>query len=150
MLNWGGSSLNDYRKFIWVVGFPRCLLGISCWGRKRNSESETSKWEGLRRRRLWEKKQPSRGDGQKTPTSDQRQSFEMDLSYLQVLEREKVLEVLRRDKQLRTVEEDRIRWVIPGMLCQENAEWCWEKSWLENLRIIISKNRPAGKWIFAL
>uniref|UniRef100_A0A3P9L1L1 RabBD domain-containing protein n=1 Tax=Oryzias latipes TaxID=8090 RepID=A0A3P9L1L1_ORYLA len=37
------------------------------------------------------------------------QSFEMDLSYLQVLEREKVLEVLRRDKQLRTVEEDRIR-----------------------------------------
>uniref|UniRef100_A0A3P9HQV9 RabBD domain-containing protein n=1 Tax=Oryzias latipes TaxID=8090 RepID=A0A3P9HQV9_ORYLA len=34
------------------------------------------------------------------------QSFEMDLSYLQVLEREKVLEVLRRDKQLRTVEED--------------------------------------------
>ncbi|XP_017267293.1 synaptotagmin-like protein 3 [Kryptolebias marmoratus] len=33
----------------------------------------------------------------------------MDLSFLQALEREKVLEVLRRDKHLRTVEEDRIR-----------------------------------------
>ncbi|XP_029983614.1 synaptotagmin-like protein 3 isoform X2 [Sphaeramia orbicularis] len=33
----------------------------------------------------------------------------MDLSLLQALERERVLEVLRRDKQLRTIEEDRIR-----------------------------------------
>ncbi|XP_061602713.1 synaptotagmin-like protein 3 [Cololabis saira] len=33
----------------------------------------------------------------------------MDLSFLQVLEREMVLGVLRRDKQLRTIEEDRIR-----------------------------------------
>ncbi|KAM4521940.1 synaptotagmin-like protein 3 isoform 2-T2 [Odontesthes bonariensis] len=33
----------------------------------------------------------------------------MDLSFLQVLERETVLEVLRRDKQLRIIEEDRIR-----------------------------------------
>ncbi|XP_054474658.1 synaptotagmin-like protein 3 [Anoplopoma fimbria] len=33
----------------------------------------------------------------------------MDLSSLQALERERVLEVLRRDKQLRTIEEDRIR-----------------------------------------
>lgn len=44
----------------------------------------------------------------------------MDLSYLQVLEREKVLEVLRRDKQLRAVEEDRIRWVISALV-----EKCW-------------------------
>ncbi|KAK5852802.1 hypothetical protein PBY51_006642 [Eleginops maclovinus] len=33
----------------------------------------------------------------------------MDLTFLQTLERERVLEVLRRDKQLRTIEEDRIR-----------------------------------------
>uniref|UniRef100_A0AAQ5ZQ07 Synaptotagmin-like protein 3 n=1 Tax=Amphiprion ocellaris TaxID=80972 RepID=A0AAQ5ZQ07_AMPOC len=33
----------------------------------------------------------------------------MDLSLLKVLEKERVMEVLRRDKQLRTVEEDRIR-----------------------------------------
>ncbi|XP_029318426.1 synaptotagmin-like protein 3 isoform X1 [Cottoperca gobio] len=33
----------------------------------------------------------------------------MDLTSLQALERERVLEVLRRDKQLRTIEEDRIR-----------------------------------------
>ncbi|KAM9339649.1 synaptotagmin-like protein 3 isoform 2-T2 [Symphorus nematophorus] len=33
----------------------------------------------------------------------------MDLSSLQALERERILEVLRRDKQLRTIEEDRIR-----------------------------------------
>ncbi|XP_075940600.1 synaptotagmin-like protein 3 [Anarhichas minor] len=33
----------------------------------------------------------------------------MNLSSLQALERERVLEVLRRDKQLRTIEEDRIR-----------------------------------------
>ncbi|XP_068197887.1 synaptotagmin-like protein 3 [Antennarius striatus] len=36
-------------------------------------------------------------------------SLKMDLSLLQVLERERVLEVLRRDKHLRTIEEDRIR-----------------------------------------
>ncbi|XP_035534395.1 synaptotagmin-like protein 3 isoform X1 [Morone saxatilis] len=35
--------------------------------------------------------------------------LKMDLSLLQALERERVLEVLRRDKQLRTIEEDRIR-----------------------------------------
>ncbi|CAJ1077071.1 synaptotagmin-like protein 3 [Xyrichtys novacula] len=33
----------------------------------------------------------------------------MDLSFLQALERERVLEVLQRDKQLRIIEEDRIR-----------------------------------------
>ncbi|XP_034017701.1 synaptotagmin-like protein 3 [Thalassophryne amazonica] len=33
----------------------------------------------------------------------------MDLSFLQALEREKVLQVLHRDKQLRAIEEDRIR-----------------------------------------
>lgn len=36
-------------------------------------------------------------------------SLEMDLGLLQSQEREKVLEVLRRDKQLRTIEENRIR-----------------------------------------
>lgn len=36
---------------------------------------------------------------------------EMDLGLLHALERERVLEVLRRDKQLRAIEEDRIRWV---------------------------------------
>ncbi|CAK6962714.1 synaptotagmin-like protein 3 [Scomber scombrus] len=35
--------------------------------------------------------------------------FKMDLSLLQAMERERVLEVLRRDKQLRTIEEDRIK-----------------------------------------
>ncbi|XP_047430469.1 synaptotagmin-like protein 3 isoform X2 [Mugil cephalus] len=35
--------------------------------------------------------------------------FEMDLNFLQVLERERVLEVLWRDKQLRAIEDDRIR-----------------------------------------
>ncbi|XP_008277722.1 synaptotagmin-like protein 3 isoform X2 [Stegastes partitus] len=35
--------------------------------------------------------------------------LKMDLSLLKVLEKERVLEVLRRDKQLRTIEEDRIR-----------------------------------------
>lgn len=39
-------------------------------------------------------------------------SSKMDLSLLQTLERERVLEVLRRDKQLRIIEEDRIRWVM--------------------------------------
>uniref|UniRef100_A0A665WKF3 RabBD domain-containing protein n=1 Tax=Echeneis naucrates TaxID=173247 RepID=A0A665WKF3_ECHNA len=34
---------------------------------------------------------------------------EMDLNLLQALEKERVLEVLRRDKQLRIIEEDRIR-----------------------------------------
>uniref|UniRef100_A0A668SYT7 RabBD domain-containing protein n=1 Tax=Oreochromis aureus TaxID=47969 RepID=A0A668SYT7_OREAU len=33
----------------------------------------------------------------------------MDLSLLQVMERESILEVLRRDKQMRAIEEDRIR-----------------------------------------
>uniref|UniRef100_A0A3P8X3Z3 RabBD domain-containing protein n=1 Tax=Cynoglossus semilaevis TaxID=244447 RepID=A0A3P8X3Z3_CYNSE len=33
----------------------------------------------------------------------------MDLDFLQTLERERVLNVLRRDKQLRIIEEDRIR-----------------------------------------
>lgn len=36
----------------------------------------------------------------------------MDLSLLQAQEREKVLEVLQRDKQLRAIEENRIRWVV--------------------------------------
>ncbi|XP_033991376.1 synaptotagmin-like protein 3 [Trematomus bernacchii] len=35
--------------------------------------------------------------------------LKMDLTFLQTLERERVLEVLRRDQQLRTIEEDRIR-----------------------------------------
>uniref|UniRef100_A0A8C9WT42 RabBD domain-containing protein n=1 Tax=Sander lucioperca TaxID=283035 RepID=A0A8C9WT42_SANLU len=35
--------------------------------------------------------------------------LKMDLGLLQALERERVLEVLQRDKQLRTIEEDRIR-----------------------------------------
>uniref|UniRef100_A0A8C3A1X8 RabBD domain-containing protein n=1 Tax=Cyclopterus lumpus TaxID=8103 RepID=A0A8C3A1X8_CYCLU len=35
--------------------------------------------------------------------------LKMDLSSLEALERERVLDVLRRDKQLRTIEEDRIR-----------------------------------------
>ncbi|XP_041832755.1 synaptotagmin-like protein 3 [Melanotaenia boesemani] len=39
----------------------------------------------------------------------QRPLSKMDLSSLQFLERERVLEVLQRDKQLRTIEEDRIR-----------------------------------------
>ena len=33
----------------------------------------------------------------------------MDLDFLHALERERVLDVLRRDKQLRIIEEDRIR-----------------------------------------
>lgn len=36
----------------------------------------------------------------------------MDLSFLHALERERVLDVLQRDKQLRAIEEDRIRLVI--------------------------------------
>lgn len=36
-------------------------------------------------------------------------SLKMDLGLLQAQERERVLEVLRRDKQLRTIEENRIR-----------------------------------------
>lgn len=36
-------------------------------------------------------------------------SLKMDLDLLQAQERERVLEVLRRDKQLRTIEENRIR-----------------------------------------
>lgn len=47
---------------------------------------------------------------------------EMDLSFLQVLEREMVLEVLRRDKQLRTIEEDRIRLVISDCLYAEDKK----------------------------
>lgn len=35
--------------------------------------------------------------------------LKMDLSFLQVLERERVLEVLHRDKHLRKIEEERIR-----------------------------------------
>lgn len=35
--------------------------------------------------------------------------LKMDLSLLQALERERVLEVLQKDKQLRTIEENRIR-----------------------------------------
>lgn len=35
--------------------------------------------------------------------------LKMDLSFLKALEREKVLEVLQRDKQLRIIEENRIR-----------------------------------------
>uniref|UniRef100_A0A8C6P4X4 RabBD domain-containing protein n=1 Tax=Nothobranchius furzeri TaxID=105023 RepID=A0A8C6P4X4_NOTFU len=37
------------------------------------------------------------------------QKLKMDLSFLQILEKERVLEVLWRDKHLRTIEEDRIR-----------------------------------------
>lgn len=36
-------------------------------------------------------------------------SLKMDLGLLQSQDRERVLEVLRRDKQLRTIEENRIR-----------------------------------------
>lgn len=46
----------------------------------------------------------------------------MDLSLLQVMERESILEVLRRDKQMRAIEEDRIRWVISN-----SVNRCWDE-----------------------
>lgn len=46
----------------------------------------------------------------------------MDLSLLQVMERESILEVLRRDKQMRAIEEDRIRWVISN-----SVNGCWDE-----------------------
>ncbi|KAF3850034.1 hypothetical protein F7725_019753 [Dissostichus mawsoni] len=78
------------------------------WGLKRRSAF--SKEGGFKRRR----EGGGGGRNKKKP---------MDLTFLQTLERERVLEVLRRDQQLRTIEEDRISTVSGPALA---ARGLWE------------------------
>lgn len=81
--------------------------------------------EGLIRRRLKKKRERGGGLTREEQMKAEVQAFrrsssryirsetlQMDLSFLQVLERERVLEVLHRDKHLRKIEEERIRWVM--------------------------------------
>lgn len=62
---------------------------------------------GFKSRRESERGEEERTRGIEMSTGDC--SLKMDLGLLQSQERERVLEVLRRDKQLRTIEENRIR-----------------------------------------
>ncbi len=75
-------------------------------GRVKEEEEETGTRKKTARQRATEAE--SRGPVTRDGSSEDC-SVKMDLDLLQDLERERVLEVLRRDKQLRIIEEDRIR-----------------------------------------
>ncbi|XP_068433540.1 synaptotagmin-like protein 3 [Clinocottus analis] len=69
----------------------------------------------------------------------------MDLSSLEALERERVLEVLRRDKQLRTIEEDRIR-RMKYELQELRRRGAKRLSRQYSERTCARCQRPLGKW----